>query len=103
MISNANNNTPDANGDGKNDIKAAVNSALGPWQGRLISPAFSSVNVEVQDASTRDDPYGWVTVTVTAQYHCRVPLGYLACGGRIRIPLSEQYRMPHQGAIYLPE
>jgi Flp pilus assembly protein TadG len=97
VISNANNNTPDATGDGKGDITNAVKGAMGPW----VSKGAISVDVQVNDQSTRDDPYGWVTVTVKATYKCTVPMGFIACGGGTK-QLEESYRMPHQGAIYDP-
>ena len=96
VISNANNNTPDAKNDGKQDITNAVKLGMGPW---VSKGSITSVNVEVQDQSSRDDPYGWVTVTVTAQYRCTVPMGFIACGG-VSKQLQESYRMPHQGALY---
>lgn len=96
VISNANNNTPDAKGDGKADITNAVKLGMGPWvsRGNIVG-----VNVDVQDQSSRDDPYGWVTVTVKATYRCTVPMGFIACGGATK-QLEESYRMPHQGALY---
>ena len=96
VISNANNNTPDAQGDGKGDIQTAVQQAMGPWASK---GQITGVNVTVQDQSNRDDYYGWVTVKVTADYRCTVPMGFLACGGMSK-KLEETYRMPHQGAIY---
>jgi Flp pilus assembly protein TadG len=99
VISNANNNTPDAqaNDDGKADIRTAVQQAMGPWYAK---GGITNVNVDVNDQSNRDDYYGWVTVKVTADYNCRVPMGRLACGAAGVKKLEETYRMPHQGAIY---
>lgn len=96
VISNAKDNTPDAKGDGKGDITNAVKSAMGPWH---IQGSIQSVNVQVDDQSSKTDPYGWVTVTVEATYRCKVPMGFIACGGASK-KLKESYRMPHQGAIY---
>ena len=96
VLSNANNNTPDAKGDGKGDITSAVKLGMGPW---VSKGAITGVNVTVNDQSSRDDPYGWVTVTVKATYNCKVPMGFIACGGATK-SLEESYRMPHQGAIY---
>ncbi|MBN9166968.1 MAG: hypothetical protein J0I07_38915 [Myxococcales bacterium] len=96
VISNANNNTPDAKGDGKADIQNAVRVAMAPWTAK---GSITGVDVQVNDQSSRDDPYGWVTVTVKATYNCNVPMGFIACGGRSKT-LEESYRMPHQGAIY---
>ena len=96
VISNANNNTPDAKGDGKGDITNAVKLGMGPW---VSKGSITNVSVDVQDSSSRSDPYGWVTVTVRATYRCTVPMGFIACGGPTK-QLQESYRMPHQGAIY---
>ncbi|MDF2694152.1 MAG: hypothetical protein K0S65_2535 [Labilithrix sp.] len=96
VISNANNNTPDAKGDGKDVIRNGVLMAMEPWVGR---GSITGVDVQVDDQSSRADPYGWVTVTVKATYACNVPMGFIACGGRTKA-LEESYRMPHQGAIY---
>jgi len=96
VISNQHNNTPDAKNDGKADITTAVKLGMGTWVSR---GAIVGVNVDVQDQSSREDPYGWVTVTVKATYRCTVPMGFIACGG-VTKQLQETYRMPHQGAIY---
>ncbi len=96
VISNQNNNTPDAKGDGKADITNAVRAGMGYW---VAKGAISVDDVDIQDASSRDDPYGWVTVTVKATYRCTVPMGFIACAGSTK-QLQESYRMPHQGAIY---
>lgn len=96
VISNANDNNPGANGNGQSDIEAGVRAAMAPW---WVKGAFSNIDVTVDDQSSRSNPYGWVTVTVNATYECRVPLGFLACGGTSKT-LRESYRMPHQGALY---
>jgi Flp pilus assembly protein TadG len=96
VISNVHNNTPDAKNDGKADITNSVRSAMGPW---IAKGSIAAINVTVDDQSSRSDPYGWVTVTVRATYVCKVPMGFLACGGLTKT-LEESYRMPHQGAIY---
>jgi len=96
VISNQNNNTPDAKNDGKADITNAVRVGMGTW---VAKGSITVDNVDVQDQSSRDDPYGWVTVTVKATYRCTVPMGFIACGGGTK-QLQESYRMPHQGAIY---
>jgi Flp pilus assembly protein TadG len=96
VISNANDNTPDAKGDGQAEITQAVRAGMGPW---IANGSITNVNVTVADQSSRSDPYGWVTVTVRAEYRCRVPMGFFACGGLSKT-LEESYRMPHQGAIY---
>lgn len=97
VISNVHRNTPDAKDDGKADIRNAVWVAMAPWTTR---GSISGVDVQVNDRSSRDDPYGWVTVTVKATYNCNVPMGFIACGGKSKT-LEESYRMPHQGALYV--
>lgn len=99
VISNQHNNTPDAKNDGKADIKTAVQLALGTW---YTKGSITNVDVVVTDQSSRSDYYGWVTVKVTATYHCNVPMGWTACGGK-QTQLVETFRMPHQGAIYKVE
>ncbi|MBX3206405.1 MAG: hypothetical protein KF764_15130 [Labilithrix sp.] len=95
VITNGNDNTP-GQAAGKNDgeIKAAVEAGLGPWKSTM-----QSVTVDVADASSKADPYGWVTVTVTATYKCTAPMGAIGCLGSTKV-LRESYRMPHQGANY---
>ncbi len=96
VISNANDNTPDAKGDGQGDINNAVKAAMGTWTSK---GSITGVSAQVQDQSSKADPYGWVTVTVTATYQCKVPMGFIACGGGSK-QLKESFRMPHQGALY---
>lgn len=96
VISNAHDNTPDAKDDGQADVKASVKAGMRPW---TTDGSITSVDVTVDDQSSRSNPYGWVTVTVKATYKCRVPLGVFACGGSTKT-LEETYRMPHQGARY---
>lgn len=96
VISNVHNNTPDAKGDGRTDIINAVKVGMGPW---VSKGAITDVNVEVHDQSSRSDPYGWVTVNVSASYRCTVPLGFMICGGPTK-QIQDSYRMPHQGALY---
>lgn len=100
VISNQHDNTPDAKGkgDGKGEISSAVKMAMAPW---ISKGSISGVNVDVNDQSSREDPYGWVNVTVKATYHCKVPMGFLICAGSTK-QLEETYRMPHQGALYDP-
>jgi uncharacterized membrane protein YgcG len=101
VISNGKNNTPDqAKGDNQADIKAGVNAALGPWK-----KTMTNVDVAIDDKSSCTDPYGLVTVTVTADYKCSVPFGgRLLCGavGATRT-LKQAYGFPHQGARYKDE
>lgn len=96
VISNQHDNTPDMKTDGKAEITNAVRAAMAPW---IRKGSIIGVNVTVQDQSSRSDPYGWVTVTVRATYACKVPMGFIACGGLTKT-LEESYRMPHQGALY---
>jgi hypothetical protein len=94
-MSNGNDNTPDQpGGDQKGEITNAVRLAMGPWAAQM-----SGISVNVKDQSNRDDPYNWVEVKVTATYQCKIPMGFLACGGKTKT-LEETYRMPHQGADY---
>lgn len=98
VLSNVNDNVPDQKqGSQQNEIDNAVKAALGPWW-QLEGPIMT-VKVTVTDSSTRDDPYNWVEVNVKAQYACRLPFGFLVCGGLTK-ELKENYRMPHQGAQY---
>jgi Flp pilus assembly protein TadG len=96
VFSNAHNNLPEATGDGQAEITEGVRQAMGNW---VEEGSISAVDVAVNDMSSRGDPYGWVVVTVKATYQCRVPLGFIACGGKTKT-FVESYRMPHQGAIY---
>jgi Flp pilus assembly protein TadG len=96
VISNKNGNLPGVKDDGEADIRAAVEVAMAPWSAQ---GSITNVDVQVNDQSSRSDPYGWVTVTVKATYNCKVPMGFIACGGKTKT-LEETYRMPHQGANY---
>ena len=90
-------NNPGMSGDGKAEVTAGVNAAIAPWQSR----GTITVNgVDVNDTSSMADPYGWVYVTVHAQFNCNVPLGRAICGGGSKV-MNETYRMPHQGARYV--
>lgn len=98
VMANGKDNVPEApDGTQQNEIEKAVKAGLGPWW--QFDGPIMAVNVTVNDASTREDPYDWVEVKVKATYACRVPLGFLACAGFQRT-LEETYRMPHQGARY---
>jgi Flp pilus assembly protein TadG len=98
VITNGANNNPGQN-QGANDdqVTNGVKAALGPWWTK--SGGITSVNVTVNDTSSRSDPYNWVEVKVSATYACKVPMGFIACGGPTK-RIEESYRMPHQGAIY---
>ena len=98
VISNKNNNTPDQpKGANQADIEAGVKAALGPWL-----PHMQSVQVQVEDTSSCDDPYGLVKVTVTVEHKCEVPFGgRLICGaGGATHRFKQAYSFPHQGARY---
>jgi len=98
VISNKNKNTPDAkDADNVDEVKKGVMSALGPWKGKM-----SNVDVKIDDTSTCDDPYGMVSVTVTADYKCSVPFSNLfMCGaGKTHAFKPMIARFPHQGARY---
>jgi len=94
VMSNAHDNLPDQAAGG-GDVSGAVKASMAPWYGGSLT----GVSVNVNDQSSRSDPYGWVEVKVTATYACKVPIGFIACGGRSK-QLVETYKMPHQGAIY---
>mgnify|MGYP001497377861 CR=1 FL=1 len=98
VIANGKKNTPGQE-QGTNDaeITNGVKAALGPWWSK--TGAITAVEVKVTDRSSRSDPYGWVEVKVTATYACRVPMGFVACGGRSK-KIEETFKMPHQGALY---
>lgn len=95
VIANGNDNTPDQKaGANVDQIEAGVRAALGPWDATM-----RKLEVTVVDRSNRDDPYGLVTVTVRADYGCRVPMGQLICLGKTKT-LVETFSLPHQGARY---
>lgn len=91
---------PDANpGDNgpESDIINAAGVAMGPW---LTSGALGNIQVSWTDASSRGDPFGQVTVTVAADYRCRVPIGrFIICNGASR-HMTFTVALPHQGAKY---
>lgn len=97
VMSNANDNLPDQQGAQTGEISNAVKASMGPWF--ASAGGITSVSVNVKDSSSRSDPYGWVEVEVNALYACKVPMGFIACGGNTK-RIKETYKMPHQGAIY---
>jgi Flp pilus assembly protein TadG len=103
VYSNRANNNPGAEGDGQSQARQAAGAALAPW---ISDGSISSVTVNVDDRSSRDDPYGPVQVQVTATYNCKVPMmGKIMCaGGRKTISTRNMAgfsaQMPHQGAKY---
>ena len=108
VISNKNDNLPkekDSDGndngnkdDGQAEVELAAALALRPW---LEEGAFDDVTVEIDDKSTREDPYGMVNVKVTATYNCGIPLGkLLVCGTDSTLKKTVTAGFPHQGAKY---
>lgn len=98
VISNANHNTPDQkSGDNVGDIREGVRAALGPWL-----QTMRRVDVDIQDQSDCSDPYGLVTVTVSADYKCSVPFGgQLLCGTHGGThDITFKVGFPHEGARY---
>lgn len=98
VITNGHQNNPgQEKGVNEEQITQAAEAAMLPWVDKgLLSDVEAKV---VSDESSEDDPYGWVTVKVTATYHCNVPMGKVVCGGS-DVDWEQQYRMPHQGANY---
>jgi Flp pilus assembly protein TadG len=98
VISNKNRNTPDMDdADMEDEVKKGVMAGLGPWKGTM-----SNVDVKIEDTSNCEDPYGMVSVTVTADYKCAVPFANLfMCGaGKTHSFKPMTSRFPHQGARY---
>ena len=98
VMSNKNRNTPDApDADNDDQVKNGVLAALGPWRGTM-----SNVDVKIDDTSTCEDPYGMVSVTVTADYKCSVPFANSFICGADRTHTFKPMisRFPHQGARY---
>lgn len=101
VVSNGKGNNPGAkSGSNAGEVETAVKAALGPFWTR--KGGVTKVDVDVNDTSSKDDPYNWVEVKVTATYACNVPMGQIACGGKTK-KLVEKFRMPHQGAHYEAE
>ncbi len=97
VISNAHDNNPGQTGTADKDVTNAVKLAMGPWWAK--AGGITSVNVTVTDSSSKADPYNWVEVKVNALYACKIPMGFMACGGYTK-RIEETYKMPHQGATY---
>jgi hypothetical protein len=96
VFSNVNDNCPECCGSGQAEIEAGVRAAIGTPSNLAVS------SVEVNDQSSRNDPYGLVSVTVTGRYQCGVPLGKIICG-ESTTTFVETKSMPHQGARYRAE
>jgi hypothetical protein len=80
-------------------VNGATLAALGDYYDR--PGGFKAAWATVTDNSSKEDPYGWVNVRVIGVYSCSVPLGgLLACGFMREKIMVEDYRMPHQGALY---
>lgn len=95
VFSNQGNNCPECTSTGESEVNAAVRSALGSAGAKM-----QGVSANVTDRSNRTDPYGLVTVEVTGQYQCSVPLGRIICGTDSAVTFTERKSMPHQGALY---
>jgi hypothetical protein len=99
VFSNEHKNVPELCGDtGASKIDDAVRASLGPWSNRITT------SVDVRDQSSRgaeDGVYDLVTVTVTAQVRCAVPVGRLICGFGGYQQIVDVKSMPHQGARYI--
>lgn len=101
VMSNEGNNVP-LDAAGQAEIEDAAKLAVAPW---IADGSFTTVRAQVSDSSNRsapDGPYGFVSVAVTAQTRCTVPLGRLLCPGGSRT-MTETVAMPHQGARYIYE
>lgn len=97
VSSNAHANNPGARPGDETMPQRAVNAALAPW---IAAGSFDDVHVELTDNSSALDPSGPVTVTVSAQVGCTVPMmGRVLCKGPRKL-LQGTATMPHQGARY---
>ena len=98
VISNGHHNTPDQKPENNDaEVKKGVMAGLGPWKNTM-----RDVQVTVKDDSTCADPYGMVSVTVTAKYKCSVPFAnmFMCPGGQIHTFKPMTSRFPHQGAKF---
>lgn len=86
-------------GDADEPRKAAL-EALGYWTA-IPNPVID--NVQVQTTYPTTDPYGPVTVKVTGDFHCRVPLGARLVCQRGIVKMASTMTLPHQGARYAQE
>jgi hypothetical protein len=98
VYSNQHHNVPDrCSDDGRQKVDDGVRAALGTWSNRI----HTSVTVRDESSTNEDDGvYELVSVTVTAQVRCDVPLGRIICGRSGMHVISETKSMPHQGARY---
>lgn len=93
---NENNPGPSAEDAKEEDIEKAVKAAVGPW-----SSVLKIQKVEVDDKSSKDDPYNLVRVKLTAKYKCGIPLaGRIVCGTSGSRTWKTEAELPHQGALY---
>lgn len=98
VISNEKENTPDQKlGKNEDEIKKGVMAGLGLWKNTM-----RDVQVVVKDDSTCADPYGMVSVTVTARYKCSVPFAnmFMCPSGQTHEFKPMTSRFPHQGAKF---
>lgn len=103
VYGNKNKTCPECEGTGEEEVTEGVKEALGGWQKHFVS-----ISADYEDKSTRGEeekdygPYELVTVSVTAEYKCGVPLGRTICPGST-FTIREKKSMPHQGARYTKE
>lgn len=97
VISKANDNNPGENGE-ISEAKQAAAVAMLPW---VQDGSITNVDVQMTDESSKSDPYGPVTVNMTASYRCGVPMmGRIICTGGRKTITARTVKMPHQGANY---
>lgn len=93
-------NNPYATGD-EDDVQEAAKRAMGRW---AQGGAIERIKVKIDDQSDESDPYGMVTVSVTADIVCGVPLASrIVCFPKGRITKTVKASYPHQGAVYKEE
>jgi hypothetical protein len=93
-------NNPNASGK-KEEIDEAAFRAAGRFaQSELVY----NIKVDVNDKSSKTDPYGMVEITLTADIKCSIPLGgQIACGAKGYMSKTIKSAYPHQGALYKVE
>lgn len=98
VFANEHKNVPElCDDDGKGKVEDAVRASLGPWSNR-ITPT-----TEITDKSSKNDDdgvYDLVTVKVSAQVKCNIPLGKAICGIGGYHQFIDTKSMSHQGARY---
>jgi Flp pilus assembly protein TadG len=99
IVNGKDNNPGQKAGMNEAEVLDGVTMALGPWWKK--PGGFTNIKITITDSSSKDDPYGWVTVRVEGTYNCAIPLGQVfVCRGSSMQMTAEEYRMPHQGANY---